>query len=158
MRMAIMLLVAALLFGGCATHDRATIAAVRAAGVSPRTVAKLERGGPLAPEEVIELRRRGVSDAVPLRQLNEHAVDYIVQREDIARLRGAGVRPAVREALIEASDRFARERRSPRRVWYDPWWDFGYGDPLHGCGDPFWWPQTRVLVGYVFGGRHHRCR
>lgn len=150
-----LILAAVALITGCATHDKQTIAKVRAAGVSGRTIAKLENHGSLTPEDVIELKRRGVADAVPLRQLDQDGVDYIIQRDEIAKLRKAGVRPAVTDAVIAASDRFVRGRyASPQAYWWhDPWL---YPPPFY-YGDPFWWPYSGVSVGYI-SGRHRRCR
>ncbi len=149
-------LLAAALLCGCATHDQRTIAAVRAAGVSGRIVAKLEDHGSLAPGDLVELKRRGVSDAVPIRQLDVDGVDYIVQRDEIVMLRKAKVRTAVTDALIAASDRFAHDRYAPAAHgswWVDPFW---YG-PAYYYRDPLWWPQTRLSVGYARGG-YRRCR
>ena len=136
----------ALLVAGCATHSKSTIAAVRAAGVEEGTVRKLEHHGVLLPNDLIELKKRGVSDAVPLRQLDEVGVDYLVQRDDLRKLRSAGVARVVSDALIDASDRFWRERRA--QAYY-----YGYGEPYPGYyGGPWWWPE--VTLGYAWGWGH----
>jgi hypothetical protein len=123
MKMLLSILAVAFL-GGCATQSEQAMAAVRAAGVAPRTVSKLEHRGVLEPSDLIELRRRGVDDAVPIRQLDKVGVDYVVQRDDFRKLRAAGVRPAVNDALLEASREFVEERYRPRGSWevgFSPW-------------------------------------
>jgi hypothetical protein len=129
MKPALLFLTAVLLLTGCATHSREQIAAVRAAGVSRSTVTKLERDYVLLPEDLIELRQHRVADSVPVRHLREVGVDYIAQRDDLRRMRSAGVRPIVVDELIFASHRFIRDRyeRPPRFSWgviapYDPWY------------------------------------
>lgn len=146
MKIAAILTLAATLLAGCATQTKETMAAVRAAGVSSRTVAKLEHRGVMEPADLIELRRRGISDQVPLRQIDKVGVNYLVQRRDMAAMRSAGVRPEVRDALLDASDRFARDRNT-RYAYsigiYDPW-------PYY---DPWYWPLG-VSLGYSWGHRH----
>jgi hypothetical protein len=128
MRATLLFLSAAILFAGCATHTDEQIAAVRAAGVSPNVVGKLTREDVLSPEDLIELRRHRVSDAVPIRHLDDVGVDYVVQRNDVKKLRAAGVRPAVVNELLSASRRFTDRYERPSN-WsvgvyapYDPWY------------------------------------
>jgi hypothetical protein len=135
---------------GCATHDQKTIASVRASGVSERTVAKLEHRGVLAPNDLIELEKRGVSDAVPIRLLDKVGVDYVVQKDDMRRLRSAGVSSEVRDALAEASREFVHDRYAPR-----PYYEIGFDAPWH-YGARWWWPYADVSLGYSWG--HWRCR
>jgi hypothetical protein len=106
MKAVLVLLLAVTLFTGCATHSPEEIAAVRAAGVSNRTVAKLEHEEILSPEDLIELRRRGVSDSIAIRHLDDVGVDYVVQRNDLRQLRQAGVRPTVVQELVRQSNDF----------------------------------------------------
>jgi hypothetical protein len=113
-------------------------------------VIKLERRGVLAPNDLIELKRRGVNDSVPIRQLDKVGVDYVVQKEDMRRLRSAGVDPDVREALADASARFVRDRYAPR-----PYYEFDIAAPWH-YGGRWWWPYADVSLGYSWG--HWRCR
>jgi hypothetical protein len=144
MKAAIFALAAALALAGCATHSDQQLATARAAGVSRDTMEKLEHRGVLAPEDVIELRRRGVSDTVVLRQLDKVGVDYVAQRDDLARLRKAGVSPDVRAALARASERFIDDRHrpfvGPDIYYYD---DFGYP-----YGYPYFPPYRFAGVGY----------
>ncbi len=104
---------------------------VRRAGVSERTVHKLEHKGVLVPNDLVELRKRGVSDSVPLRQLDDVGVDYIVRSDEMKKLRTAGVRPVVTDALFDASERFRRERYEDRYESQGyggtPWWVYGLG-------------------------------
>lgn len=134
MKAALLSLCAAAVLAGCATHSKEDIAAVRAAGVPPRTVAKLERDRVLEPSDLVELRRHRVRDEIPVKHLRDVGVDYLPQRDDLRRLRSAGVRPLVIDELIRASQRFVEDRYAePQLVtWgiaapYDPWYmHYGY--------------------------------
>lgn len=145
--MKFVLFAAAALLAGCSVQSKSTIASVRAAGVSDRTVGKLEHRGILAPGDLIELKRHGVSDAVPIRQLDRVGVDYVVQRDDLRRLRSAGVARVVADALVEASERFVSERYVPAGYY-----TYGYPTPWH-YGGPWWWPE--VSLGYSWGFGFH---
>ena len=150
MKSALLLLAALLVFTGCATHSPEQIAAVRAAGVSPRTVYKLEHDRVILPEDIIELRRHRVADSVPIRHLDEVGVDYIPQRDDLRRMRSADVHAAVIDELIIAGQKFANDRYDdyyrPRFAWglsipfysWYPYYDYGWG-----------------YGGYYSGGHHH---
>jgi hypothetical protein len=131
-------LAAALIFTGCATQPKEQIAAARSAGVSSGLIYKLEHGGRLSPADIIELRHRHVDDAVAIRQLDRHGVDYVVDKDVISKLRKAGVGDAVIDAAINASHRF-RDRGYgpyvgiypypyPYPYPYDPYY-YGYGWP-----------------------------
>lgn len=148
MKFALLVLAAASL-AGCSTHPRQTIASARAAGVSDGTIAKLDHHGILVPNDLIELKRRGVPDSVPIRHLDKVGVDYVAQRDDFRHLRAAGVRPAVRDALSEASRKFVDDRYAPRR------YEVAYDAPWH-YGGRWWWPYADVSLGYSWG--HWRCR
>jgi hypothetical protein len=137
MKTTLPLLLTAIALAACSPHSKETIAAVRSAGVASTTVAKLERSRVLLPEDFVELRRRNVQDSVPIRHLDKVGVDYIAQRNDILRMRRGGVRPPVVDALIQASDAFARDHAErPYRAWswgvvapIDPWY-YPYYDPF----------------------------
>ena len=145
-------LLAITLLAGCATHDRKTIASVRASGVSERTLAKLERGGALSPDNIIELKRRAVPDEVVLRQLDEVGVNYVVTTAEKKQLRAAGVSADVVDALVSAGNRFAAYRNAPP-VYYVS----GYDYYPHYYGPAWWWPHGSIGLGYAWGGHHH-CR
>ena len=138
MKAVLVLLLAVTLFSGCATHSPEEIAAVRAAGVSNRTVAKLEHEGILAPEDLIELRRRGVNDGIAIRHLDDVGVDYVVQRNDLRQLRRAGVRPAVVQELVRQSNDFYEDVYDDSRWsigvsagYYPGYYGYGYGWPYY---------------------------
>jgi hypothetical protein len=97
------LLAAALLLTGCAAQPREHLAAVRAAGVSPGLVRKLGHRGVLSPGDIIELKRRNVTDAVALRQLNRVGVNYLVGTSILDQFRTAGVSDSVSTAVVTAS-------------------------------------------------------
>jgi hypothetical protein len=148
-------LLALVFLAGCATHDTQTIARVRASGVSERTVAKLERGGPLTPENIIELKKRHVPDEVILRQLDEVGVNYVVTTAEKKQLRAAGVSADIVDALVSAGNRFAAYRNTPPVYFYG---DYDYY-PRYYYGAPWWIPHGNIGLGYTWGGhRHHRYR
>ena len=137
------LLALALVLTGCSTFTDAELAQIRQHNLQPELLAKLERRRTLEPEDLIELRRAGISDAQAEKQLNDVGVDYVATREDAVRLRKAGVSARVIDALLRASDRFAARQSSPD--YYDDGWY--YGDP--------WGPAFYGDWSVGFGGRHH---
>lgn len=150
----VLIATAAALLAGCSVHSKSTIASVRASGVSERTVEKLQHHGILAPGDLIELKQHGVNEAVPIRQLDRVGVDYVVQRDDLRRLRSAGVPSTVADALIHASDRFLADRYVP-----GGYYSAAYPYPYH-YGGPWWIPD--VTLGYSWGwggcwGHHGHC-
>ena len=133
------LLAAALLLAGCATQTKEQLAAVRASGVSAALVHKLERWRSLSPEDLIELKRHRVNDAIALRQLDRVGVDYVVDKSILKQLRNAGVSPTVIAAVILAGRRFEEQFQRP----YSGAWHGAWGYPY----DPFFydlgWPYPR---------------
>jgi len=146
----IALFAAVLLFSGCATQTKEQLAAIRSAGVSPALVRKLEHGGRLTPDDIIELKRRHVNDAVALRQLDRTGVDYIVDKDIVRQLRKAGVSEDVISAAKTASERYAEQFHRPYvSASYNQWWSpypypgssydpyfYGYAQPVQHC-DPY---------------------
>jgi hypothetical protein len=150
---ALLLLAAAL--AGCTTFDREEIASLRGRGVSTAIVEKLERGHPLAPADVIELRKNRVPDPWVLRQLEDHDVDSLVTRSDVAAMRRAGVTPAIIDAVLKASDRFQDGYRYPPYGSYgwayeDPW---GFYDPYPYAG--FGGVGVTIVAPLHVHRRHH---
>lgn len=166
MKLTLLALSAATLLAGCATHSKETIMSVRRAGVSERTVHKLEHKGVLQPTDLVELRKRGVSDAVPLRQLDKVGVDYIVRPDELKKLRAEGVRPIVTDALLDASDEFRREHYEEREDRYEsgsrvPWWVYGVGlgiaaHALHRSYDDCDYGYRGYRYGGYYGYRGYR--
>jgi hypothetical protein len=148
------LLLSALLFGGCSTFTKVEVDQVRARGVSPRVVTKLDRGGVLAPADIIELHRRGISDRIVLRQLSAEGVDYLLTKEDVVRMRKAGVSAQVIAAVAEESDRFAGEYGAPN---YDVRYGMYSNDPFYGpwSYDPYYYGGDVYGYGYYGSGHHH---
>jgi hypothetical protein len=150
-------LAAALLLAGCATQTREQLAAVRASGVSAGLVHKLQRWGVLSPEDIIELKRHHVNDAVALRQLDHTGVDYVVDKNILRQLRNAGVSQDVIAAVSFAGRCFEARYRHPYRGywgggWYGPW---GYGYPYDPFYYDFGWPYPRSYYGpgpFIGGG------
>lgn len=151
------LLALALVFAGCSTFTPAELAQIRQRGVRPEVLAKLEHRGSLDPEDIIELKRAGVSDEQVVRHLENTGVNYVVTRSDAVRLRKARVSPRVIDSLLNASERFAlREAYEPYDDgWYygNPWasnfygdWQVGYSVSSHRWHDGH--------GGH--GGHHHR--
>ena len=133
MKSLLFLLAPLFLLVGCATHSEEQIAAVRAAGVSPNTVYRLQHDRIIYPEDIIELRRKRVSDEVPIRHLQEVGVDYVPQRTDLRRMRAADVRPVVIDEVILAGQRFVSDRYDRSNFSWGlslplfSWYPYGYG-------------------------------
>ncbi len=138
----------ATLLSGCAVHTKQTIATIRATGVPEPTLNKLSARGALTPEDIIVLTRRGVDDAVVIRQLEVVGVDYAVLPEDLKKLRAAKVSRTVISALVAAGDRWRWQRvaMAQRFYYYDS--DWGYYPSYIGG------PYSSISFGYL-GGRHH---
>ena len=141
-------LAASLTLAGCASFSKAELAQVRASGVSPGVVAKLEKGDPLAPAEVIELTRRSVPDPLILRQIDDTGLDYILGKDDVTRLRAAKVSPPVLDALLHESGRFARSYNPG----FGPHYVSPYDDVIYEQ-DPYRFTQD-ATVGVGFSGYH----
>ena len=152
-------LIAAALLVSCATQTKEQLAAVRAAGVSAGLVHKLEHWGILSPEDIIELKRRHVNDAVVLRQLDHFGVDYVVDKNIVRQLRKAGVSDIVLAEVIRAGRRFEEQFHpyywhGPWGYPYDPYYDgfgWGYRDYPYGPGPRVYGPGFRGGRG-GFGG------
>ncbi len=156
------------LLANCATQTKEQLAAVRDSGASPTVVHKLAHWGVLSPEDIIELHRRHVNDAIALRQLDRVGVDYIVGKDILRQLRKAGVSPDVITALIVAGQRYAEEfhQYHPGSYWADGWYGpagypygygpyYGYGPRPYPYGGPFVsgrFPGGGPRVGGGFGG------
>lgn len=143
------LLAAAVLLAGCATFTESEVAHFRQRGIPPDLLSKLTHRRSLLPEELIELKRAGVTDEQLLRHLDRAGVGYLVTRSDVLRLRKAGISARVIDALLRESDRLAARLTEPP--------DYGYASPYYGFYDP-WYPEFyggwTVGVGSSFG--HHR--
>lgn len=137
------LVVFAIALGACSTFDDRELASFRQKRVPPPVYSKLTHGDPLGPSDVIELTRRGVADALIIRQLDDHGVTSLIERDDVRRMRRAGVSAAVIDAMLWESDDFARRYAGPRYVGaYDP--GYGYYDP---------WPWWGAFgIGFSTGG------
>ena len=136
------LLALALVLTGCSTFTDAELAQIRQHHLRPELLAKLERRRTLEPEDLLELKRAGISDAQVEKQLNDVGVNYVATREDAVRLRKAGVSARVIDALLRASERFAAQQSAPEPYddgWYygDPWGPGFYGDWSLGVGGGF---------------------
>jgi len=150
----LIILAAGTLVAGCVVHTKEELASVRSAGVSPDTLRKIEHRGVLTPADIIELRRRGVSDGVVVRHIEAVGVNYIPQKEEIKKMRSAGVRDDVITALVHAGNRFAGYLSAPGPYypyWADPWYYPYYPRSYY---DP-WWPYGGVGFGYGYGPRCH---
>ena len=132
------LLALTLVLTGCSTFTDAELAQIRQRDLRPELLAKMERRRALEPEEVIELKRAGVSDEHIEKHLNDVGVNYILTREDAVRLRKARVSAHLIDTLLRASERFAaRESRQPYEEGWsytDPWSPHFYGDWTVGFG------------------------
>lgn len=152
LRLALILSTGALL-AGCTIHTKEELAAVRSAGVSARTIRKIEHRGVLTPGNIIELKNRRVSDDLVIRHLDTIGVDYVPQKEDIKMMRSAGVRQEVITSMVRAGNRYVGYLNAPSPFFYPyPY----FGDPFFPYGpryfyDP-WWPRNDL--GFGFGQRY----
>ena len=152
-RLRVVSLLSILLLAGCASFTDAELGRIRQRGVSPPVVAKFEDGKGLSPQDVIELTRRRVPDSFIIRQIEDAGVDYVLGKEDIKRLRAAGVSAAVFDALIYASDDFARGYYAPR---YATSYSVSADDPYgYYYGPGSYCPAGSVGVGYCAPLHHH---
>ena len=156
MKIPLTILLATVLFiAGCATQPKEQLAAARTAGVSPSLMQKLERGRPLSPADVIELKRRHVNDGVALRQLDRAGVDYVVDKDIVRQLRKAGVSESIITAASNAGERFAEQYRHPYvSAWVSPYgypYGYAYGYPGYPY-DPYSYGYARPYPQY----HHHR--
>lgn len=128
---------AAAFFAGCASFSQKDLAEIRQHGVPPEIVGKMERGHVLKPGEVIELARRGVPEVLILRQINDAGLDYVLAKDDLARLRAARISQMVIDAMVAESERFERNYTPGFGPHYvAPYDDQTYGsDPYRYTGD-----------------------
>jgi hypothetical protein len=142
-----LLVLFAVILTGCSIHPKKQLAAVRAAGVASETERHLAENSPLTPTDIIELKRRGVSDELTILHLDRVGLDYELKKEDAERLRAAKVSERVRDAAMRASARYVYwTTNAPRVVYSDP---YPFYDPyFYGFG-----------FGYTQVRRHYvRCR
>ena len=147
MKTVLFALFVATLVSGCSIHSKQQLASVRAAGVPDETLLHLRENTPLTPTDLIDMKKRGVDDSIAILHMERVGVDYEAHKDDVARLRAAGVSDRVRDAFMRATDRYSYWRYNAPQVVYvdsDPWWGWG---PI-GFG-----------VGYTYVSHHHRhCR
>lgn len=132
-----LLIALALVLTGCSTFTTAELAQIRQRGLRPELLAKLEHRHPLEPDDLIALKRAGVADEQVVKHLEDVGVNYVATREDAVRLRKAGVRARVIDALLHACEQFAaQESYQPYEDgWFypDPWMAGFYTDYTLGC-------------------------
>jgi hypothetical protein len=82
-----------IVLSGCAvvSHERADEDAVAKSGVSPAIYQKIVHGATLSVEDIIGLKRAGVSDGIITRYIDDHTLVYRLSPADDARLRSAGI-------------------------------------------------------------------
>jgi hypothetical protein len=141
------LLALALVLAGCSTFNETELAQIRQRGLHPELLAKMESRRALDPQDVIDLRRAGVRDELVVKQLNDVGVNYLVTRQDAARLRKARVSARVIEAMLRASERFAA------RAAYDPYDDGWY---YGSSWSPFFYSGWGIGVSHYGRGHDHR--
>jgi hypothetical protein len=112
----------AVVLAGCATLPPEDLAAIRQRGVPAPVIAKIQRGKPLTPPEIIGLSRRGVPDYTIKRCIRAGGVDYLVTKYDVIRMRRDRVSAEVIDTLLEECDDFARKYDEPVYDSYDYWW------------------------------------
>ena len=130
-------LATSLILAGCANFSPTELAEIRQHSVPPAIVGKMEAGHVLTLAEIIELTRRGAPERLIIRQIDNTGLDYTLAKDDLARLKKAGVAPAVIDALLVESERFARNYVPGFGPHYvAPYDDVTYGsDPYRFTGD-----------------------
>lgn len=107
------LTVAASLLSGCTTAARKNTAMAAAQyGTDMAVVDKLERGRVLSFDDLEELGRRSVPDAVILAHLRRRDDPYRVTAAQVSRLRESGLSDRVINYLLDSRERAARRVRS----------------------------------------------
>lgn len=126
-----------LALSGCANFSATELAEVRQHQVPPDITRKMETGHVLTLAEVTEVTRCGVPERLIIRQIDNTGLDYTLAKDDVARLRKAGVAPAVIDALLVESERFARNYVAGFGPHYvSPYDDVTYGtNPYRYTGD-----------------------
>jgi len=150
-----------LAFTGCATFNDQEMAQIRQHGVSPVVVGKMQQGGILTPQDVIQLSHRGVPDEFIIRQIQDAGVDYVLAKSDIKKLADAHVSKDVAVALIMASDEFARDHTSDHHshvtVGYGAYDPYDYYAPYPPYAYPDYYPYYggAVYYGGAYCYPHH---
>ena len=142
-----LLLALALVLTGCSTFTDAELAQIRQRGLRPELLAKLEHRRALDPDDLITLKRAGVADEQVVKHLEDVGVNYVATRNDVVRLRKAGVRARVIDELLRASDHFAAQESY--RPYEDGWF---YPSPWVAG---FYSDYTLGFHGHAHGHRHH---
>src|SRR5215207_3920986 len=97
---------AATLLAGCAAYSDAELTQLSRSGVTHSTLIRMEHADPLTPNDIVELSRRGVPSGMIIDHLDDHGLDGLLTRSEVTQLRRAGIRPAVVDAAVEASEEF----------------------------------------------------
>ena len=118
-------LAAATLLGGCAAYTNAELTQLSRSGVRYPTLVRMEHGRALDPGDIVELSRHGVPSGVIIRHLDRYGLDGLLTPREAAQLRSSGVRPAVVDAAVLASERFEQDYGHSSHVHVG--WGFGWG-------------------------------
>jgi hypothetical protein len=114
---------------GCATYSEAELQQIARLRLPANVEARLHSDRPLQPEDVILLTRYRVPEHLIVRHLDDHEPEYLLGRDDMRRMRAAGVSVRIREMMMRASDEFVRDQ--VRRYYapaYDPYYAY---DPFY---------------------------
>ncbi len=123
----LLILLAALITGGCATAARRQTALTAAHyGTAPAVLDKLELGQRLALADIEELGRRGVPDTTILAHLQRRGDAYQLTAAQITRLREAGVGDKVINYLLDSRAQSAWRTRSRYPVYRGGRGSFGH--------------------------------
>lgn len=108
-----LLMLSALMLGGCVTFKEEELDRIRACRVSPAVYRKLVQREVVTPPEIVELWQKRVPPLLIEKQLDKVGVDYALRHSDVALLQSAGVSAGVVEALHAASDRYVSRYAPP---------------------------------------------
>lgn len=126
---------------GCAVLEQPEMNAVRASGLEPYLIDKMEHGDRLSPSDIIAASHR-VSDDILVRYISRTGVAFQLTRELADRMRRNGVSSRVLRVVSVESQRYVEDYVVSRAVIES---DYLYPGPYYGGGF------------YYYGGgyRHH---
>ena len=113
---------------GCATYSEAELQQIARLRLPANVEARLHSDEPLQPEDVILLTRHRVPEHLIAGHLDEHEPEYLLGRDDVRRMRSAGVSARIRDIMLRASDDFARDQAAR---YYAPAYDPYFYDPYY---------------------------
>jgi hypothetical protein len=142
----LLVLLVPLFFTACGLSDqqKADYARVQASGVSSAVYDKMVHGDDLSLYDIKALTHAGVSDGIILRYLRDQHTTYLLNSDDVAGLRKAGVSQSIVDYMLQTPQMYGPDVYPAIGVGigYGPYW-----------GGPYWGPPYPYP--YYYGGYHH---